>query len=232
MLILLTSLVGSSVGRVTAAQFKSVERKKSLVFLLLQGPFHLLFLFQRWAHVTIVISSMWKISWRTGTVTAAGAIGSNWEITSLRASDISLHSSHERAPRAPLHPPLHNAQVPLPTSVLFFKLTLLGINSSLIVSPGLLFCWQGGAQRSADGNNTLVLVSICCCRWRFLMFFTPTESYIQKPFNVSYSVLWHWDILFYFRSYGKLRCTSYCYIDSTECRYFTWGERRWAASHT
>uniref|UniRef100_A0A8D2LB39 Collagen like tail subunit of asymmetric acetylcholinesterase n=2 Tax=Varanus komodoensis TaxID=61221 RepID=A0A8D2LB39_VARKO len=22
-------------------------------------------------------------------------------------------------------------------------------------------------------------------------------------------------------SYGKLRCTSYCYIDSTECRYFT-----------
>ncbi|OXB75002.1 UNVERIFIED_CONTAM: hypothetical protein H355_011658 [Colinus virginianus] len=22
-------------------------------------------------------------------------------------------------------------------------------------------------------------------------------------------------------SYGKLRCTSYCYIDSTQCRYFT-----------
>lgn len=59
-------------------------------------------------------------------------------------------------PPGPLHPPFHNSQVPLPTSVLFFKLTLLGINSSLIVSPGLLFCWQGGAQWSTDGNITLL----------------------------------------------------------------------------
>lgn len=58
------------------------------------------------------------------------------------------------------------------------------------------------------------------------------EVHTENMWCELHSTFWNWDILFCFRSYGKLRCTSYCYIDSTQCRYFTWGEQRRAASHT
>lgn len=55
MLILLTSLIRSLVDTVTAAQLKSVESRKSLVFFIWQGPFHLLYF--KGGHVSLMMLS-------------------------------------------------------------------------------------------------------------------------------------------------------------------------------
>lgn len=95
-----------------------------------------------------------------------------------------------------LHPPPWNALVLMPTGILFFSLILLGVKSSLTVSPGRLFCWQRRTQLSTDENCPHIFFPICCCICVFwgssLLRRVTSRNCVSEPYHalkLTYSLM-------------------------------------------